>query len=75
MNMATGEAKPEAYEQCLALVQAERPSTNEERQRLWTPLDCVRERQMTLVRLVQIAEGLVANSQSATWTLPVTIWG
>jgi hypothetical protein len=25
MNMATGEAKPEAYEQCLALVQAERP--------------------------------------------------
>ena len=44
---------------------------NEEWQRLRTQLDCVRERQMTLVSLVPIAEGLVANLESAAedWCL------
>jgi hypothetical protein len=46
-------------------------SINEERQRLQTQLNCVRETQMILVRLEQIGEGLVANLESATedWRL------
>jgi hypothetical protein len=64
MDRATGRATPEAYERCLALVKAKRTWISEERQRLQDQLDCVEEGQMTLVRLSQIRESLVAKLDS-----------
>jgi len=75
MERATGEASPEAYERCLALVKAERVWISEEHPRLQAQLETIRQGEATLLGLAQVRETLAAKLDSAAnedWRLVFT---
>ncbi|MBU2009145.1 MAG: recombinase family protein [Chloroflexi bacterium] len=65
LERAKGNASPEAYERCLAMLKAERVWIAEERQRLQAQLDTARQGEATLFALAQVREKLATKLDSA----------